>query len=113
MTCYWCEKGPVVDHAARPDGICPACNEPYSYGCKQVHHHDVYCIDICDIRDLPCGCYAHKECQKSGGLERDAHIARCMGEENPGIVTAEAGGEVPGDGELSIPSIRWKAGACR
>jgi hypothetical protein len=70
--CIICSHQPV-DHAPQEDELCASCGEPYMRGCKERHHHNSYvgCWDYQDIRKLWCGCYAHKECQKSGNVCRE------------------------------------------
>ena len=61
------ECGCSVDHAPRADELCPACKDTLNPGCATEHHHSVYtCISMTDVRQLRCGEYGHKECQKSG-----------------------------------------------
>jgi hypothetical protein len=71
--CYFCATDEARDHAPMADELCASCGEPYFDGCKLEHHHTAYCIadGMQDVRTLWCGCYAHKECQKSGNICRE------------------------------------------
>lgn len=63
-----------VDSTPDQDEACPGCGRTYYRACRQEHQHDVYCIDIDETRQYPCGCYGHKECTKSG----QAHDCRSV-----------------------------------